>query len=84
MLSQLKAQGWSLLCFTILSRPALPSVCPHDDATGLVHPSGCCPDSSVAEPPIFSPWAWITSLPAGAGFWWGPAESRSQTVLFFF
>lgn len=32
VLSDLKAQGRLLLCFAILSRPALPSVCSHDAA----------------------------------------------------
>lgn len=38
VLSNLKAQGRLLLCFAILSRPALPSMCPHDAAAGLGPP----------------------------------------------
>lgn len=52
VLSDLKAQGRLLLCFAILSRPALPSVV-HMMPLGLVHPSGFRPESFVASP-LFS------------------------------
>jgi hypothetical protein len=82
----LKAQDELFLCFAILSRPALPSVCHVMVPLGLAHPSGCYPDSSVALIPFlclgldyFMP---IGAEGSGGSCW--RLRAKSQALLFSF